>query len=293
MFQTRQITYFNNQKCQVINAENKEKPEAIVVFLHGRGDTATAFINHWIGYSRQKIRKRKNTEGYDSDDGSEDDDGDLNTLAVEDNSLINSKIKYIFPEAPLLFGSGYEWFESNNDLFNENEESLFQASDKLISLIDDQLEQYPYLTNENIILGGLSQGGALASFTAMRRILEENQKSEGNGNENAECANLPPLPPINSTNKEPYALLIGLATWLPGRRYFSELNNENKNTNTKVFLGHGKLDQIVPLNQGQTLANVISEYVEFAGIKIYDGLYHWMRQDMMDDVRDFIEERVL
>ena len=69
--------------------------------------------------------------------------------------------------------------------------------------------------------------------------------------------------------------------------------NENKNTNTKVFLGHGKLDNIVPLSKGETLAGVISEYVDVAEFKIYDGLYHWMRQDMMDDVRDFIEERFL
>ena len=52
------------------------------------------------------------------------------------------------------------------------------------------------------------------------------------------------------------------------------------------------LDHIVPLSKGQTLSNVIGEYVESAELKIYDGLYHWMRQDMMDDVRDFIEQRV-
>ena len=44
MLQTRRTDYtFKGQKCQVINAENKDQPEAIVIFLHGRGDTAKAF----------------------------------------------------------------------------------------------------------------------------------------------------------------------------------------------------------------------------------------------------------
>ena len=73
-----------------------------------------------------------------------------------------------------------------------DEEILNIASAKINRLIKDELDQYPSLKENDIILGGISQGGALALYTGL------------------------------TISEKPFGGIIALSTWLPLRQRFQK-----------------------------------------------------------------------
>jgi len=114
--------------------------EAIVVFLHGLGDT-----------------------------------GDGWAMGFQDRRYRNPKVKYIFPTAdtmPVSLNGGYPmtaWFDiyGLDPNAREDKEGIPKAADKIRCLINEQLSAHPNLNESNVILGGFSLGGALALYTSL------------------------------------------------------------------------------------------------------------------------------
>jgi len=117
--------------------------KAIVVFLHGLGDTG---------------------EGW--------------SLAF--NQIRHKNVKYIFPTAPVqavTLNMGmrmHSWFDLHglSPTTPEDKEGIKTATDNLNSLISNQLKLHNNLTRENVIVGGFSQGGALSLYTGMTTVTE-------------------------------------------------------------------------------------------------------------------------
>lgn len=231
----------------ILNSTPADSPQALVVFLHGLGDTG---------------------EGW--------------SMAFKQPNLRNSKIKYIFPTAdqmPVTLNAGFRmnsWFDlySLSPNTEEDTEGIKKAHDKLTTLIDEHLAQHPNLSYKNVILGGFSQGGALAFYTAFNRITIAN---------NAEN-------PENNL----YGGVFGLSTWLPLRDHF--LKDENKilkeMKNTKVFQGHGDEDAVVPFPFGQLTSKIIKQSSLESQFKSYRGMQHSSCEEEMGDVKVFIEQFV-
>ena len=224
-----------------LHSSPQDKPEAIVVFLHGLGDTG---------------------EGW--------------SWGFKQNPIRNSKIKYIFPTAdqmPVTLNAGFRmnsWFDLYGLSPNteEDTEGIKAASRKLTEMVDKELAENPHLSEKNVVIGGFSQGGALALYTAFNRF-------------NAESGN-------------PYGGVIALSTWLPLRDQF--LKDEGKALtemrDTKVFQGHGEADQVVPFQFGQLTSKIIKQTSLSSEFKSYRGMQHSSCEEEMGDVKNFIDSFV-
>lgn len=222
----------------VLDSTPADKPEAIVVFCHGLGDT-----------------------------------GDGWSWAFKDPSIRNPKVKYLFPTAdtqPVSLNGGFpmpSWYDlyGLSPSTKEDEAGIKKAADKINSLINTELEKYPHLTEKNVIVGGFSQGGALAFYTGL------------------------------SNSKSPYGAIIGLSTYLPLRDEF--LKDESAKLNavqgTKIFQAHGDDDQVVPFQFGQLTSKVIKQTSLDAVFKSYSGMGHSSCEQEMNDVKNFISQVVL
>ncbi len=129
-------------------------------------------------------------------------------------------VRFILPHAPVqavtLNGGTLmpAWF----DLYGtraedaQDETGIRRAAEAITHLIAEQ-EKYG-IPAERVVLGGFSQGGAVALYTAL-------------------------------TGPKPLAAVIGLSTYLPLARHFLEAVPPI-NTATPVFLGHGIDDAMIP-----------------------------------------------
>ncbi len=149
-------------------------------------------------------------------------------------------IRFIFPHAPIqavTLNGGVRmpaWF----DLYGtrpedmQDEAGVRRAADAITHLIAEQ-KKYG-IPAERVVLGGFSQGGAVALYTAL-------------------------------TGPKPLAAVIGLSTYLPLARHFTE-GVPPINSATPVFLGHGIDDAMIPYpfaEKTRTLLGARGVAVEF------------------------------
>lgn len=242
----------NNQTMAnpiILDSNPKDSPKAIVVFLHGLGDTGQG----WSDIFKYQLP-----------------------------GLKNDKVKYLFPTAeqlPVTLNGGFKmhsWYDLHglktdiDQYLPEDTEGIEKASQKLTDLVDQELELYPNLTTKNVILSGFSQGGSVALYTAFNRS-------------NIDKDNL-------------YGGVIGLSTYLPLRDSF--LANDHqiiKNMkDTKVFIGHGDIDEVVPHQFGKAAFELVANFnpeIE-SRFETYKYLGHSCNQEEMDHVKEFIEKFV-
>ncbi len=133
-------------------------------------------------------------------------------------------IRYVFPNAPhrpVTVNNGYvmpAWYDilGLSGDSKEDEAGILQMEKSIVDLLEQ--EQQKGIPSHKIILAGFSQGGAMALFTALRY-------------------------------SKPLAGIMGLSTYLPlANKLLTTVNKEN--TKTPIFLGHGELDNIVPMAWG-------------------------------------------
>lgn len=128
------------QQPIILNSKDTEKPQAIVVFLHGLGDT-----------------------------------GDGWSYGFKDPSIRDDRVKYVFPTAatiPVSLNGGFPmtaWFDiyGLSPTSKEDTAGIEKAATEMRQLIEKELISYPHLTEKNVILGGFSLGGAAALYTAL------------------------------------------------------------------------------------------------------------------------------
>ncbi|XP_003699191.1 acyl-protein thioesterase 1 [Megachile rotundata] len=174
-------------------------------------------------------------------------------------------IKVICPTAPIMpvtLNAGFRmpsWFDlrSLEPSGPEDEEGIRRAAEMVHSLIAQEVAAG--IPTKRIFLGGFSQGGALAIYSAL-------------------------------TFPEPLAGIIALSAWLPLHQKFPAEAIGNKNT--PLLQCHGDCDPIVPYRWGQLTASVLKQFMTQTEFKTYGGMMHTSCDEEMRDMKEFIK-RVL
>lgn len=134
-------------------------------------------------------------------------------------------VRFIFPHAPyrsITINSGMmmrAWYDiTGSEMSRQEDEAGIRASDSIIrGLIEDQILKG--IPSQHIVLGGFSQGGAIALHTGLR-------------------------------SPSPLAGIVALSTYLPlGDRLAMEANPANQAV--PILMIHGTEDAIIPLYLGQ------------------------------------------
>ena len=119
------------------------------------------------------------------------------------------------------------------------------------------------IPSTRVVLGGFSQGGALALFTGL-------------------------------TTPHKLAGIFGLSSYLVLGHKIKALADEggNANKDTPVFMGHGDADEMVKYAWGQKTAEVLRKDLGCSNLvfKTYPNLPHSADPDEIDDVETFLHE---
>jgi phospholipase/carboxylesterase len=145
---------------------------------------------------------------------------------VPDLGLPDSvSVRFIFPHAPsrpVTLNGGMvmpAWYDIKGmDIADKEDRDGMDASrDLVLDLIAE--EEARGISTENIILAGFSQGGAVALYTALRADTR-------------------------------FAGIMALSTYLP---FSQQTHSEHTGVNleTPIFMGHGSLDPVVPVQLGE------------------------------------------
>jgi lysophospholipase-2 len=150
------------------------------------------------------------------------------------------------------------WFDlrSLNPNDPEDEDGIKSASKMIHQLIDDQ-EKHG-IPHDRVILGGFSQGGALALYAAF-------------------------------TYPKKLAGVVALSCWLPLNKKVPTIISES-NKSLPVIQCHGDADFVVPVQWGTMSSKVMSTFLDKSlyNFKIYSGLGHSSSSAELNDVISFI-----
>lgn len=103
-----------------------------------------------------------------------------------------------------------------------------------------------------IIVGGFSQGGALALHTGL-------------------------------TFSQPLAGIVALSCWLPLHKSFPDARKTSDTI--PIFQCHGEIDPVVPYKYGQLSHVSLKTFMKNAQFNSYPGLSHSSSQQEMDDIK--------
>ncbi len=145
----------------------------------------------------------------------------------------NHGIRFIFPHAPMqavtinggmVMRAWYDILEVN--LRKKEDVEGIESSQKILeALIDHEIEQG--ISSDKILLAGFSQGGVIILHTGLRYT-------------------------------KPLGGLLALSTYLAlPDRLATEANSAN--SNTPIFMAHGTMDPIIPLQQGQDSSDQLKQ----------------------------------
>lgn len=210
----------------ILNATAKHT--ATVIFLHGLGDTGHGWAT-----------------------------------ALGNVSLPH--IKVICPTAPVMpvtLNAGFKmpsWFDLTSLEVDspEDAQGIKAARDKVHQLIADEVKTG--IPASRILLGGFSQGGGLALYSAF-------------------------------THKDPLAGVVALSCWLPLRAEFPQAALGN--VDTHILQCHGDCDPVVPFKFGQITSSLIKKFAKNIEFKSYPGMMHSSCDEEMSAIKNFIKERL-
>ncbi|XP_055337290.1 acyl-protein thioesterase 1-like [Paramacrobiotus metropolitanus] len=174
-------------------------------------------------------------------------------------------IKYICPTAvpmPVTLNGGMRmpsWFDIHSLQIGgrEDTEGIKRAVKELIyELISD--EEKNGIPSNRIVVGGFSQGGALALYSSL-------------------------------TLEKPLAGVMSLSGWLPLAMEFPAIAH-SINKDIPVLLCHGDSDPLVAPLVGQMTKEKLSAFVPNVTMKVYPGMGHSSSSQEMMDVKAFISK---
>jgi len=179
------------------------------------------------------------------------------------SGVTNRDIHFVFPHAPtqpVTLNNGMSmpaWFDlygtRSEDL--QDEAGIRLATRAITALIAE--EQQRGIPSEHIVLGGFSQGGALALSTAL-------------------------------TGPHRLAAAVGLSTYLPlAHRFATDLPHINRAT--PVFLGHGTDDLVVPYDFALKSHSILTQSGVHATLHTYP-IGHSVSNDEILELHQFLSE---
>ncbi|CAH1773993.1 unnamed protein product [Owenia fusiformis] len=203
------------------------KHTATVIFLHGLGDTGHGWLEAFT-------------------------------------QIAKPHIKYICPNAPTMpvsLNGGFEmpsWFDIKglDPKSPEDEDGIKKAAKSLQDIISEE-ETKNNIKSDRIIVGGFSQGGAVALYSAL-------------------------------TTDKPLAGILGLSTWLPLHKSFPQAAIAN--LKVPMLQCHGTMDPMVSYEKGKLTAAVLKTMLENHEFKSYEYMGHSFCEQEMQDVQVFIDK---
>ncbi|CAG9771131.1 unnamed protein product [Ceutorhynchus assimilis] len=174
-------------------------------------------------------------------------------------------MKVICPTAktiPVTLNAGFRmpsWFDLKtlDESGPEDEEGIKTAASEIQLLIEEEVRAG--IPANRIVLGGFSQGGALALFTA----LTYPQKLGG---------------------------IVALSCWLPLRKSFPAA--KKCPNDIPILQCHGDCDPVVPYKWGQMTASALKTILTHTEFKSYSGLTHSSSEAEMQDVKVFVNKNL-
>lgn len=171
---------------------------------------------------------------------------------------IPSHMKVICPTAklmPVSLNAGFEmrsWFDLKTlDISGpEDEQGIKEATTLVHSIITKEIQAG--IPPQRIMLGGFSQGGALALHAGL-------------------------------TLAEPLGGIIAFSCWLPLHKSFPGIKRTPDTT--PIFQCHGDCDPVVPYKLGQLSASVLKTFMKNATFKTYRGMSHSSSNEEMEDLK--------
>lgn len=174
-------------------------------------------------------------------------------------------VKVICPTAktiPVTLNAGFRmpsWFDLKTlDIGGpEDEDGIKTAAKQIHTMIDNEIKDG--IPASRILLGGFSQGGALALYSAL-------------------------LFP------DKLAGVIALSCWLPLHKSFpAAMKSPN---DISVLQCHGDCDPVVPYKWGQMTASVLKSILKNPEFKTYNGLMHTSSDEELHDMKQFIANKL-
>ncbi|KAL3425494.1 acyl-protein thioesterase 1 [Phlyctema vagabunda] len=212
------------------------KHTATVIVAHGLGDSGAG----WVSLAENWRRRQKFDE-----------------------------VKFIFPNAPTIpitvnFGMQMPgWYDitTMNDLrADQDEVGVLRSREYFNNLIKSEIDAG--IPSTRIVLGGFSQGGAMALFAGI-------------------------------TSPQKLGGIFGLSSYLLLHTKLKEYAaKENFNKETAIFMGHGDRDQVVRPEWGQMTAEILKKEGWKVNLKMYPGLQHSADPQEIDDLESYIKERL-
>jgi predicted esterase len=151
------------------------------------------------------------------------------------------------------------WFDIKSlDQRAEEDEEGIKAAAKTVGIWMEE-EMKAGIASERIVLGGFSQGGALALYSAF-------------------------------TLSKPLAGIVALSSWLP---LHSQLpSSDCGNLATPVFQAHGDSDPLVIMAFGKQSSEHIKSFNSNITFKTYSGMAHSACDEEIQDLKKFLNERI-
>ncbi|NND65156.1 MAG: alpha/beta fold hydrolase [Gammaproteobacteria bacterium] len=179
-------------------------------------------------------------------------------------SYLPAAVRYVLPHAPvrpITLNGGFPmraWFDMDRvgiDIQTDVNE-LEQARASIVELIERETERG--LAANQIVLGGFSQGGALALSTGLQY-------------------------------STPLAGIVGLSTYLSQQIF--DLFEQVPPTNTPIFQTHGRHDEILPFELGLNTHDALKTLGCDITWLAYD-MPHSVCEQEMDDLGQWLQTRV-
>ena len=176
--------------------------------------------------------------------------------------IIPDYVKIICPNAPSIPVSMYEnsimpsWYDiSKNEI--EDLESLENSSKHLQNIIDNEVNNLPNGGNSRIMIGGFSQGGAIA----INNLLKSNQTLAG-------C--------------------LILSSYFAG----DVTPKFDHKIETPVFHCHGRADQVISKDKTDRTLKVLKEVIQKYEFHNMPNLGHEINDEELDLIKDFIYDNL-
>ncbi|XP_073968624.1 acyl-protein thioesterase 1 isoform X2 [Rhodnius prolixus] len=216
---------FQNMSTSPVVVAATAKHTATIIFLHGLGDTG-----HGWASAISAIRP--------------------------------SFTKVICPTAPTMpvtLNSGFRmpsWFDlrSLDASANEDEAGIKKAVENIHAMIE--AEERAGIPSDRVVIGGFSQGGALALYSAF-------------------------------TYPRTLGGVMALSCWLPLHKQFPAAAIGNKAT--PIVQCHGDCDPLVPYKWGQMTASLLKQFTAKSEFKTIKGLGHSSNDEEMAFLKAFVE----
>ena len=175
-------------------------------------------------------------------------------------------VRFVFPHAPvrpislnhgLPMRAWYDIHALEGDA-REDEAGLRESQKDIIELIEQ--EHLRGIPRNRIILGGFSQGGAMALFTGLRYSM-------------------------------PLGGIIALSSYLPLSKKLSVEANPANGT-VPIFIAHGSADPIVPLEWGKKTVQILKELNYSVEWHEYPMMHQLCYQEIVN-IREWLEKQLL